>query len=83
MSTIDQIKAAYSKLKAYIYYDNTDILLRRQLVEFETNRTKETNSMFGGGPSHGYGFTKVKKVRSISDILEHKLNKIHKELNWK
>jgi len=81
MYTIDQINAAYSKLKAYIYYDNTDILLRRQLVEFETNRTKETNSLFGGGPSHGYGFTKVKKARTVSDILEHKLNRIHKELN--
>lgn len=36
-----EIKEAYIKLKSYIYYDNTDILLRRKLVEFESNKTKE------------------------------------------
>jgi hypothetical protein len=38
---LKQIKEAYIKLKTYIYYDNTDLLLRRKLVEFESNKTKE------------------------------------------
>ncbi len=37
----EEVKDAYIRLKSYIYYDNTDILLRRQLVEFETNTTKD------------------------------------------
>ena len=42
------IKDAYKRLKTYIYYDNTDIILRRKLVEFETNLTKNFNSIFRG-----------------------------------
>jgi hypothetical protein len=35
-----EIEEAYSKLRSYIYHDNTDLFLRQQLVEFETNITK-------------------------------------------
>ena len=38
---LHQIKEAYKKLRAYIYYDNTDILLRQKLVEFETSTSKD------------------------------------------
>lgn len=41
-----EIEAAYIKLRSYIYYDNTDILLRRKLVEFESNTTKDFFSSF-------------------------------------
>lgn len=40
------IENAYKRLKTYIYFDNTDIILRRKLVEFETNLTKDFNSIF-------------------------------------
>ena len=40
---LGEIKDAYKRLKTYIYYDNTDIILRRKLVEFETNLTKDFN----------------------------------------
>jgi len=43
---LKDIKDAYNRLKTYIYYDNTDIILRRKLVEFETNLTKDFNSIF-------------------------------------
>ncbi|MBL7693047.1 MAG: RNA-directed DNA polymerase [Flavipsychrobacter sp.] len=43
---ISQVKEAYNKLKSYVYYDNTDIILRKKLVEFETNRTKDWTSIF-------------------------------------
>ena len=44
---LGEIKNAYKRLKTYIYYDNTDILLRRKLVEFETNLTKDYHFIFG------------------------------------
>jgi len=43
---IADIQDAYKRLKTYIYYDNSDIILRRKLVEFETNLTKNFNSIF-------------------------------------
>ena len=35
------VKSAYIKLKSYIYHDNTDLLLRQKLVEFEANLDKD------------------------------------------
>ena len=43
---LGDIMDAYKRLKTYIYYDNTDIILRRKLVEFETNLTKDLSSLF-------------------------------------
>lgn len=37
MISLDQTIEAYSKLKAYIYYDNFNLFLRKQLSEFESN----------------------------------------------
>lgn len=37
MISIEQTIEAYSKLKAYIYYDNFNLFLRKQLSEFEFN----------------------------------------------
>lgn len=48
--TIEELQDAYNRLKTYVFYDNTDLLLRKQIVEFETNRTKDINSMFGFSP---------------------------------
>ncbi|MET3501349.1 hypothetical protein ABIC45_002961 [Mucilaginibacter rubeus] len=79
MYSFDQVKAAYIKLKSYIYYDNTDILLRRQLAEFETNRTKDNTAYFGGGPAHLYQLKK--RSLSLTEIIENKLVKITHEIN--
>lgn len=48
--TIEELQDAYNRLRTYVFYDNTDLLLRKQIVEFETNRTKDINSMFGFSP---------------------------------
>lgn len=34
--TIDDIKNAYRKLKHYVYYDNSNLFVRKQLAEFES-----------------------------------------------
>ena len=78
---VHQIKQAYNKLKAYIYYDNTDIILRRRLVEFESNRTKEdviTQLMSTNEPYVG-----LKKISqsSISENVDLKLIQITEALN--
>lgn len=39
--TVEEIKNAYNKLKTTIFYDSGDLLLREQLVEFETNSSKD------------------------------------------
>src|SRR5690349_15458521 len=44
--SLDQLRQAYTKLRAYVYFDSTDLLLRKKLVEFETNRTNRTD-LFG------------------------------------
>lgn len=46
MYSIDVVKEAYNKLRSYIYHGNTDIYLRRQLVEFETGITKDPLSNY-------------------------------------
>ena len=33
--SLDDINEAYRKLKSYIYHENTNLLLRDQLAEFE------------------------------------------------
>ena len=69
---LSDLKMAYKKLKSYIYYDNTDILLRKQLVEFETNKTKDLNTLFGLSPKPynlGDIFTVGKKI-PVSEKLE-------------
>lgn len=38
--SVEEMEQAYIKLRSYVYHDNTDLYLRRQLVEFETNITK-------------------------------------------
>ncbi|WP_291285988.1 reverse transcriptase domain-containing protein [Flavobacterium sp.] len=35
--TIEEVKDAYKKLKAYIYYDSGELLLREKIVVFETD----------------------------------------------
>ena len=37
MFTYDEVREAYIKLKTYIYYDSTNLFMRKQLAIFETN----------------------------------------------
>jgi len=39
--TLDKIKDAYSRFKAYVYYDNFNLLLRAQLAEYENDEKLE------------------------------------------
>ncbi|WPO84110.1 reverse transcriptase domain-containing protein [Chryseobacterium sp. JJR-5R] len=38
--TVENIKNAYNKLRTTVFYDSGDLLLREQIVEFETNYLK-------------------------------------------
>lgn len=76
--TKEDIKNAYIKLKSYIYYDNTDLLLRRQLVEFETSIGKDF--LFKNPNSH-YNIGGENFSYKIKFTLEEKLERIAYELN--
>jgi len=41
--TLDSIKKAYSRFKAYVYYDNFNLSLRSQLSEYENDDSLEQN----------------------------------------
>ncbi|CAA0221930.1 RNA-dependent RNA polymerase family protein [Tenacibaculum maritimum] len=76
---LSDLKMAYKKLKSYIYYDNTDILLRKQLVEFETNKTKDMNTLFGSSPKP-YKFENIFTIGRKIPVNE-KLEVLTKMLN--
>lgn len=43
--TVDKIKEAYSRFKAFVYYDNFNLMLRRQLAEYEDENLEEKLSL--------------------------------------
>lgn len=73
-----EIKESYIKLKSYVYYDNTDILLRRQLVEFETGIGKE---FLINNPSSHYNIGGELFDYKYTFTLEEKFDRITSELN--
>lgn len=76
--TKEEVKNAYTKLKSYIYYDNTDLLLRRQLVEFETNIGK---NYLIKNPSAHYNIGGDRLSYKINFNIEEKFERIAQELN--
>lgn len=81
---LEDIKDAYKRLKTYIYYDNTDIILRRKLVEFETNLTKDFNSIFRASEKPYRTNNKLDIFKNDFDIpqsVESKLQTFTNELN--
>ena len=88
MYTLDDIKLAYNKLRTYIYYDNTELLLRQKLVEFETDTKKDDNHIIWGLSSvYSDSEDKIKNIfettrkKTIEVNLEIKFNHILEELN--
>ncbi|MGI6320701.1 MAG: hypothetical protein ACOXZK_07055 [Bacteroidales bacterium] len=76
--TKDDIKQAYVKLKSYVYYDNTDLLLRRQLVEFEANIGKD---FLVKNPSSNYNIGGDIFNYKDTFTLDEKFDRIATELN--
>lgn len=76
--TTEDIQQAYIKLKSYIYYDNTDILLRSQLVEFETNMGKD---LLSNNINSHYNIGENYFSTRLGLKLEEKFERIARELN--
>jgi len=76
--TKENVREAYIKLKSYIYYDNTDLLLRRQLVEFETSIGKD---FLTNNPSSHYNIGDDIFSYRIHFTIEEKFERIAYELN--
>jgi hypothetical protein len=81
--SIDEIKTAYNKLRTTIFYDSGDLLLREQIVEFETNSSKDDFVFSDSKFTHNY--TKLKNSDDIFNIpevnLEDKLKILTENLN--
>ncbi|MFM8759401.1 MAG: hypothetical protein ACKODS_07645, partial [Methylophilaceae bacterium] len=82
-----QVAGAYTKLRSYIYFDNSDVLLRRKLVEFESNTTKDLNSIFSEIPKP-YDRKKIEPDGSKSAVqqklkyLTDEINNYHKDSSF-
>lgn len=72
MISIDLVREAYSKLKAYIYYDNFNLFLRKQLSEFEANN-EDLNVIFQNLANDLNEFSQSGK---LSKSLKNKIDKI-------
>jgi hypothetical protein len=85
--TIDKIQLAYSKLKTYVYYDNTELFLREKLIEFETDTIKSDFKLSWQVSNLYSDVTKnivdifSQKEKTINENLDYKFNKILTELN--
>lgn len=84
---IEQIKLAYSKLKTYVYYDNTELFLREKLVEFETDTTKtgfslnwQVSTLYSDNEKNIFDIFSQNE-KNINDNLEFKFNKLLQEIN--
>ncbi|QXU48776.1 hypothetical protein KYG33_18630 [Chryseobacterium sp. D764] len=78
---VSQIKEAYTKLRTYIYYDSGDLLLREQLVEFETDLTQDPNDFFKMFFNNDYMNYRSSENKGKKISIEEKLEIITDRLN--
>lgn len=85
--SLEKVKQAYNKLKTYIYYDNTELLLREKIVEFETDTVKsnfglnrEVSNLYADVTDDIFNIF-TKPAKSINSNLEHKFEKLLNEVN--
>jgi len=69
----EEVKEAYIKYKAYVYYDTTELFQRRKLAEFETGLLSE-EFLFGSTPY-------AEGIFNLSVDLEEKFDKIVEWIN--
>lgn len=81
--TIDEIKTAYYKLKATVFYDSGDLLLREQIVEFETNKSKDPNDFLNIFFNYNKNYTNYRKEENKTKglTIEEKFEIITENLN--
>jgi hypothetical protein len=76
---IDVVRSAYRKLKSFIYYDTTNLLLRRQLADFEAEGSADARltalreQILQGDPSSPYwkGLLSSMSYRKFAKQFEH------------
>jgi len=79
--TYDELQAAYIKLKSYVYYDATNLFMRKQLANFETFQVDP-----GSDPSGKMAYVHLRKHFKVAydkneTIFEQKLRDISLALN--
>ncbi|MGE6356178.1 reverse transcriptase domain-containing protein [Flavobacterium sp. NPDC079362] len=85
--SIEQVTEAYNKLRAYIYYDSGELLLREKIVVFETGLSNAADNLFKIYRNKDYSnYIKDEEGNFISNYkgkitLEMKLKVITDRLN--
>src|SRR5690554_5598549 len=81
--SIDDVKTAYYKLKATVFYDSGDLLLREQIVEFETNKSKHPNNFISAllGYNKNYANYRKQENKDKKITIEEKFEIITEHLN--
>lgn len=81
--TYDELKAAYTKLKSYVYYDSSNLFMRKQLANFETFQTDPGADMSGKmAYVHFRKHFKITHEKNKETIFEQKLRDICHALNY-
>src|ERR1700741_5039117 len=76
----DEVKEAYIKLKTYVYYDSTNLFLRKQLAVFETDLIDE-GLIFGSINNYSY-YAKIYDVDlEAGQLWEKKLRTFTQAIN--
>jgi hypothetical protein len=81
--TAADIERAYIKLRAYVYHDTTDLLLRQQIVEFDTGVSKDHAWLIGEkvAPYKKAGMRgfRLPKLDERFELLAKALNNYHND----
>jgi hypothetical protein len=72
----EDVTNAYNRLKTHVYYDTSDLFIRRRLAIFESNKTSEEN-IFSVNTEYGDGLS----FKGLSTTLDEKFEKIASALN--
>lgn len=82
---LKDVREAYIKLKSHVYYDTSDIFIRKQIAKFETNTYDDLDDRLENDElyreKHEDPIKDFCSPRVISDTLEQKFTKIADSIN--
>ena len=78
--TVSEIKEAYIRLKTHVYYDSSDLFIRRRIAAFETNLTS-SKDIFSVNSDYIEDKSIFSSEFGLSKTLDEKFEKIAYSLN--
>jgi hypothetical protein len=81
--TIEEIREAYNRLKTHVYYDTSDLFIRRRLAEFETNFSSSIDIFSVNKEYMSEDRTIFSNEFGLTKTLDEKFEKIANSINGK